>query len=147
MLLNDDHTCDEIADELRRAGLKLTPQRLAIVRALVGDDTHPTAQEIFDRLRGDFPGMSFATVYNTLSALASIGRVRALSLGGATRFDPNVGAHHHAICDRCGAVRDVPLARGEASRVAKQTVLEDGFHVDRVERLYRGTCAECRRDA
>ncbi len=144
MVLNQsEQERDTIVRELREAGLKVTRQRLAVVGALAGDETHPTAQEIFDRLRPDFPTMSFATVYNTLSALASIGRIRPLSLGGATRFDPNVGPHHHAICDRCGAVRDVP-SRGRPLTPRKDRVVLEGFEVHRVERLYRGLCADCR---
>src|SRR5208283_3157922 len=89
--------------DLKRAGLKMTPQRLAIVKLFAGDESHPTAQELFERLHGEFPSMSFATVYNTLDALASAGLSGTLRLGGAARFDPNVDAHHHAVCDRCGA--------------------------------------------
>ena len=125
--------------ELREAGLKVTPQRLAVFRALCGDVTHPTAQEIYERLRPTFPTMAFATVYNTLDALARIGRVRPLSLGGATRFDPNVAPHHHAICDRCGAVRDVP-ASDDFERPPRKVA---GYRVHRVEQLYRGLCPAC----
>jgi Fur family peroxide stress response transcriptional regulator len=59
--------------DLKRAGLKLTPQRIAIVRELDGDETHPTAQELYERLLPAFPTMSFATVYNTLAALERAG--------------------------------------------------------------------------
>src|SRR5512145_2769954 len=94
---------------VRASGLKLTPQRMAIVRELAADPTHPTAQELFERLRPTLPTMSFATVYNTLDALASAWLCAALSLApGPSRFDPNMKAHHHAVCDRCGLVRDVP---------------------------------------
>src|SRR5215475_11633222 len=94
---------------LRESGLKLTPQRLAIVRELSANPTHPTAQELFERLRPALPTMSFATVYNTLDALSSAGLCVALSLSpGPSRFDPNMEAHYHAVCDRCGLVRDVP---------------------------------------
>ena len=94
---------------VRASGLKLTPQRMAIVRELAADPTHPTAQELYERLRPSLPTMSFATVYNTLDALASAGLCAAMSLvPGASRFDPNMAAHHHAVCDRCGLVRDVP---------------------------------------
>ena len=137
MILNED----QIVEELRRAGLKVTPQRLAVARALSGDETHPTAQGLYERLLRDHPTMSFATVYNTLAALARIGRVRALTFGAATRFDPNVEAHHHAICDRCGAVRDVPAGR---SRERPPGEMVAGFEVHRVERIYRGLCAACR---
>src|SRR5438067_4556433 len=93
---------------LRARGLRITAQRIALVEAFASDASHPTAQDLFERLRPEFPTMSFATVYNTLDALASAGLSGTLRLGGAARFDPNVRAHHHAVCDRCGAVRDVP---------------------------------------
>src|SRR5271155_4273814 len=100
---------DEMLTCVRASGLKLTPQRMAIVRELAADPTHPTAQELYERLRPGLPTMSFATVYNTLDALAAAGLCASLSLSpGAARFDPNMAAHHHAVCDRCGLVRDVP---------------------------------------
>ena len=131
--------------DLKRAGLKMTPQRMAIVRLFATDFTHPTAQDLFERLREEFPTMSFATVYNTLDALASAGLCGALRLGGAARFDPNVSAHHHAVCDRCGAVRDVPaetLAPSSAT-VRRLQRRAGGFSVRAVERVYRGLCAKC----
>lgn len=126
-------------DSLRRAGLKITPQRAAIVRELAGDPTHPTAQELFERLRGSVPSMSFATVYNTLDALVRSGLCDALALApGATRFDANMFPHHHAVCDQCGMVRDVPRpADADASPPLQ------GFSVRSVERIYRGVCAAC----
>lgn len=131
----------QIAERLRRAGLKLTAQRLAIVRCLVGDETHPTAQELFDRLRPSFPTMSFATVYNTLAALTSLGACKPVQLGGATRFDPNVHPHDHVLCESCGSVRDVEAPPCPPS--ALEGPLRD-FQVHRMERIYRGLCASCR---
>lgn len=129
---------------IRAAGLKLTPQRVAIVQTLADDPTHPTAQELFDRLRAAMPTMSFATVYNTLAALTSAGLVGSLSLApGAARFDPNRVQHDHAVCDGCGLVRDVmrqgPKAPGGAERQAGIS----GFFVHAVEHIYRGLCATC----
>ena len=83
---------DDLVDALRAAGLKLTAQRLAIVECLADDVTHPTAQELYERLRPQFPTMSVATVYNTLSALTDIGRCRRLDLGGASRRAVSRGA-------------------------------------------------------
>lgn len=131
---------EAIVAELRAAGLKATPQRRAIIRTLLGDETHPTAQDIFERLSREHPGMAFATVYNTLGALQSIARVRSLAVGGATRFDPKVEHHDHVQCERCGAIRDVPAApTGTLPEI-------DGFELLHVERLYRGVCAACRDD-
>jgi Fe2+ or Zn2+ uptake regulation protein len=151
-------TEQDAARALREAGLKATPQRLAILRSLAADETHPTAQELYDRLSSEFPSLSVATVYNTLSALTRIGRCIPLELGGPLRFDPNVDAHDHAVCERCGAIRDVSAPLVEAQPI--QTQIEalpmqaqpqaasdpeglPGFTVRRVERIYRGLCAAC----
>ena len=110
-------------DRLRAEGLKLTAQRRAIVLQFATDESHPTAQELFERLRSAFPKMSFATVYNTLDALTDAGLSSTLRFSpgappsaqdgepsyaqasrgreaNAARFDPNVEPHHHAVCDR-----------------------------------------------
>jgi Fur family peroxide stress response transcriptional regulator len=130
-------------DALDRASMRKTPQRVAIVRAFVDDPSHPTAQQIFDRLRRQMPTMSFATVYNTLAALEQSGSCRTLRIDGpagdaGTRFDPNVEPHDHAVCDRCGAVSDIPRTSHESPP------LLSGFEVTAVERLYRGECAQCK---
>ena len=137
--------------DLKRAGLKLTPQRIAIVRLFAGDTSHPTAQDLFERLRPDFPSMSFATVYNTLDTLARTGLAGTVRLpgkrGDAARFDPNTDPHHHAVCDECGSVLDIaagtlaptPGATKRLRRVAP------GFAVRTVERIYRGLCSRCAR--
>lgn len=127
---------------LDRANLRKTPQRIAIVRAFVDDTSHPTAQAIFDRLRRAMPTMSFATVYNTLGALEQAGVCRTLELSGPAgeggrRFDPMVAPHDHAVCDRCGAVHDVPRKTTTKPEL-------DGFVVRAVEKLYRGECQHCR---
>jgi Fe2+ or Zn2+ uptake regulation protein len=135
---------------VKAAGLKLTPQRMAIVKELATDETHPTAQEIFDKLRPGLPTMSFATVYNTLDALSAAGLCAAMSLSpGSGRFDPNMMPHHHAVCDSCGAVRDVPSLEVSvediADRSAAKAVAEvaPGFELRSVERIFRGICAAC----
>jgi Fe2+ or Zn2+ uptake regulation protein len=135
--------------DLRRSGLKLTPQRIAIVRLFADDRSHPTAQDLFDRLRPAFPSMSFATVYNTLDALAQKGLAAIVRLPGkrgeTARFDPNSAPHHHAVCDRCGAVVDVAagtLAPTPASTEKLRRAVP-GFAIRTVERIYRGLCAVC----
>ena len=135
----------DMLQNLKRAGLKLTAQRIAIVRHFAVDRSHPTAQDLFERLRPGFPSMSFATVYNTLNALASAGLAGTLRLGNAARFDPNTKAHHHAICERCGAVCDVAAASLDPNRatIRKLGRVAPGFAVRAVERVYRGVCARC----
>jgi Fe2+ or Zn2+ uptake regulation protein len=135
--------------ELKGAGLKLTPQRIAIVRELAGDLTHPTAQALFERLRSSFPTMSFATVYNTLDTLVHCGLTGALSTGHgsrAVRFDPNTEPHHHAVCDACGTVVDIPVDGSSpptAPTAPPVPLTVRGFRVLREERIYRGLCNGC----
>jgi Fur family peroxide stress response transcriptional regulator len=137
--------------DLKRAGLKLTPQRIAIVRLFAGDESHPTAQDLFERLQPEFPSMSFATVYNTLDTLAKTGLAGIVRLpgkrGDAARFDPNTGPHHHAVCDGCGAVVDLPAGSLEPTPAAVKKLRRaaPGFSVRAVERTYRGLCARCAR--
>lgn len=136
---------EKMLRDLGRAGFKLTTQRTAIVNLFSAEESHPTAQELYERLRGSHPSISFATVYNTLDALANAGLSGTLRLGNAARFDPNTAPHHHAVCVECGNVTDVPaetLAPKAATvkRLQKQAL---GFDVRFVERTYRGVCASC----
>src|SRR5262249_51203459 len=93
----------------RCAGCKLplTPQRLAIFRVLAAIDCHPTADELFRRVRPRLPSLALGTVYRTLDWLEAHGLIaRVQSPGEPARFDANLGAHHHLICTRCRRVVD-----------------------------------------
>ena len=134
---------------LRAAGLKVTPQRMAIVHEVAGDESHPSAHELFERLRQMMPTMSFATVYNTLSALCDAGLGGQLSLApGSARFDPNTQPHDHVVCDVCGSVRDIPApvpAESSSAQLERGlTTAAPGFFVRSVERIVRGLCVHCR---
>ena len=148
----DSERSNAMLRDLKRAGLKVTPQRVAIVRQFAGDESHPTAQDLFERLRPSFPSMSFATVYNTLDALARAGLAGVVRLpgkrGDAARFDPNTGPHHHAVCDRCGAVIDIAAGTlaPTSGAIGKLRRAAPGFAVRAVERVYRGLCARCARE-
>jgi Fur family peroxide stress response transcriptional regulator len=134
-----------MVDDLREVGLRITPQRLAILKTFAGDTSHPTAQELFERLRPEFPSMSFATVYKTLDALARTGLSGTVRIGTAARFDPNTEPHHHLVCEACGAVLDLPVRSLNAGRAATRRIarVAPGFSIRSVERIYRGTCERC----
>src|SRR5260370_19172261 len=112
--MHEPERADAMLGDLKRAGLKRTPQRIAIVRLFAQDTSHPTAQDLFERLRPSFPSMSFATVYNTLDTLARAGLAGIVPLpgkrGDAARVDPNTPAHHHAVCGGCAAGLDTSAA-------------------------------------
>ena len=130
-------------ERLRGAGLKLTPQRLAVLEYLQRAAGHPTAEQIGAALNRRFPQASRATIYNTLRALRDAGLVSELRLDDAVaRYEANQASHHHFICRRCGRLEDVshdavgPPPPGE---------LGGGHTVETFEVVLRGLCAACGR--
>ena len=96
----------ELTELFRARGLKVTPQRQCIFKALHGNGAHPTAEALYATARAEMPTIALKTVYQTLNDLAAMGEIQQLDLGtGATRFDPNVDAHHHLVCGGCGSTR------------------------------------------
>ena len=135
-------TPTELAHRYRQHGLKLTPQREAVFRALVDNADHPTAEAVHAAVTAEMPNVSLRTVYQVLNDLADLGEVQALDLGtGAARFDPNVDPHHHLVCTACGKVRDVYASFRQVCVPAGE---EQGFAVDSAEVVFRGRCEDCR---
>ncbi len=132
-------TKDKI-ERYRKLGLKMTPQRLAILEYLEGNTTHPSAEDIFRHVEEKFPSMSFATVYNTLEALKEKGLIVELNIEpGKKRFDPNLEPHHHMICERCHRIFDV----FEDFPVDLPAEYAKRFKVKRCQVVFYGLCREC----
>ncbi|MER3427894.1 MAG: transcriptional repressor [Pyrinomonas sp.] len=132
-----------IEQRLREAGLKVTPQRYAVLDYLWRHRTHPTADEIEAAVNYRFPCASRATVYNTLHALREAGLVQEIYVrGGVTRYDIRLEPHHHFVCRRCGRLEDI-------SAVVVQVEAPDLFAERTVESfdvVVHGLCAACRRN-
>lgn len=129
-------------DASRRAGVKLTHQRLEIFRELAGRDEHPDAESIFRAVKERLPTVSLDTVYRTLWLLYELGLITTLGpRQDAIRFDVNLGPHHHFVCLRCGLVQDLPADAFEAVRVPPELARLGGVQEARVE--LRGLCARC----
>lgn len=135
---------NDLLDSLRAKGLRMTPQRLAILRALVMDTDHPTAEELHRRLHGEFPTMSLATVYKTIVLLKRHGEVMELEFSARdNRFDAfNSRPHPHLICTGCGKVMD-PDVPGLADMI--QRLQDDTGYAVTSHRLdFYGLCPDCR---
>lgn len=133
----------ELTELFRSRGLKVTPQRQCVFRALDGNTQHPTAEGVYERVIAEMPTVSLRTVYQTLNDLAAMGEISQIDLGtGSARFDPNLDAHQHLVCDGCGTVIDVP---GELTDIHVPVEQRHGFEVSRTEIVFRGRCAACRR--
>lgn len=122
-------------------GLKLTPQRLAVLSYLEGNTDHPSADDIYKAVSIQYPTMSFATVYNTLDTLREKGYIMELSIDpGKKRFDPNTHLHHHLICQSCKRVRDVPVEFAiDLPEEMKGNFSITGNHIE-----FYGICPVCR---
>jgi Fe2+ or Zn2+ uptake regulation protein len=127
---------------MREQGLRVTPQRMAIVTQLAGNTEHPTVESLFDAARVAMPAISLKTVYQTVHDLEALGEVRLLDVGtGQVRVDPNVEhRHHHVVCNSCGRVRDVPVDFPDLTLPRRHRA---GFRVDAVDVIFRGSCDTC----
>ena len=95
-------------EKYREIGLKLTPQRLAILHYLEGNKDHPSAESVYRAVHKKFPTMSLATVYSTLSALKEKGSLLELTIDpDKKRFDPETRLHNHLICISCRRIVDI----------------------------------------
>ena len=101
----------EFAARCRAAGLPVTPQRTAIIEALLDATDHPRAESICAEVRRRHPHVSLATVHRTLETLCRIGEARKVTtLHDSARYDGNLRPHHHVVCVRCRRIRDVEIA-------------------------------------
>ncbi|SFH53739.1 Fur family transcriptional regulator [Pisciglobus halotolerans] len=128
--------------KLKNNGIRITPQRYAILQYLIENDTHPTADTIYQALSERFPNMSVATVYNNLRLFTKIGFVKEMKYGDASsRFDFATTEHYHAICERCGKIEDVYYPGLEDVESVTEDLTGFKVHTHRLE-IY-GICMEC----
>lgn len=133
-------TADELVALLRAQGKKVTSQRVLIYQAVLGDRSHPTAEQIHSRLKDQLPGLSLTTVYSALNDLVQAGELRRFDAGdGSIHFDPEMRPHAELVCVRCGRIDDAPL-----QRVPRQPPgLVSGYQILRRTELLHGVCPKC----
>lgn len=128
--------------KLKSTGVRMTPQRHAILSFLLDAHTHPTVDEIYRALEKKFPSMSVATIYNNLKVFLEAGLVRELTYGdGASRFDADMSDHYHAICQKCGKIEDFEYA--PLLEIERAAAKETGYRVHGHRMEVYGVCAEC----
>ena len=122
------------------SGLKMTPQRRAIIEYLQSAMNHPTADEVLTAVNETFPMTSRATVYNTLNWLKGAGMVMEVFEGGIVRYDPNTSDHHHFVCRDCGKVEDIEC---ESISTLEICSLPGNPKIENYQITVRGLCSVC----
>jgi Fur family transcriptional regulator, peroxide stress response regulator len=128
---------------LQKSGMRVTPQRLAICDYLISTDTHPTAEDIYQNLKPNFPSLSAATVYNTLDVLVAMGMVNTLGSVGDNKvhFDGHVEPHINIACIECHKIIDVDSAYVE--KLDQEMIHQSGFKLLGSRMMYYGICPQC----
>src|SRR6476619_5429631 len=124
-------------------GEKLTRQREAVLGVIREREDHPTANDIFEAARQRLPGISYATVYNSLRFLKEAGLVHEIKFGdSASRYDRETDRHDHAICNSCGKLVDFDLP--QTAELMQAAARKSRFKPESVHLTLRGLCADCR---
>lgn len=132
---SENHTA--LSEKLKACDVRPTPQREVVLKVILDKRDHPTADEIFARVKVLMPGISLATVYNCLETLVRGGLVRQVNLERApTRYCPNLHEHAHFHDEATGKVHDVELPGDFMDRL--RAVLPAGFDATTIELNFRG---------
>lgn len=98
---------EQLVTKLRESGFKVTPQRLAVCKIILTSKDHPTADEIYEKVKKRHPTMSLATVYQTLHLLSEIGLLQELGFSKSiSRYEPDTSPHINIVCVKCGKIED-----------------------------------------
>lgn len=128
----------ELSSTLNKIGLRSTKQRLCVYDVILEKRDHPTADDIFLRVRKKLPKISFATVYNCLETFVECGLVKKINLDRtSSRYCPNLAPHAHFKCTESGAITDLPICEETLSSL--KSILPKGFSLAGFDLSFHGT--------
>lgn len=123
----------------------LTRRRAVVLQVVQASHGHMTASEIYEAARRILPGLSYATVYNSLRYLKQKGHLREITFGNAaSRYDADTKRHDHAICSRCGTLVDFDLP--ETPGLMRAAARRSHFKPESIHLTLIGLCPDCRSD-
>jgi len=133
---------EEIIALYRKKGLRITPQRQMIFSLLAEDHSHPTMEDIYQRLRTQMPDVSRSTVYKTLRELIEMGELLEVKDIGkkGIRYDVNTSVHHHLYCTQCHKLVDIEPDLGSIELPDED---QKGFKIQRSQVTFFGLCSDC----
>jgi Fur family peroxide stress response transcriptional regulator len=132
--------------KIKSRDMRVTPQRLAVLRILAASEGHPSVDEIYKQVKGEFPTTSLATIYKTVSLLKELDEVLELGFpDGSNRYDGNNPVPHpHAICVKCKKIMDPHLAGIDELR--EEMSRKTGYKILHHRMDFFGFCPECQQN-
>ena len=137
---------EQIIKALRDKGYRLTPQRLAMLKIIAESQRHPTAEQIYEQMKADFPTTSLATIYKTLTLLKGLGEVLELNFATvACHYDGNKPyPHPHVICTKCGQILDPKSAA--VAEISQEMARQTGYQITHHQLNFFGLCPSCQKE-
>lgn len=134
---------DELTARLREWGHRLTPQRMAVLRILAADEGHPSVEQIYERIRVDFPMTSLATIYKTVTLLRENDEVLELGFSdGGNCYDGNKPyPHPHLVCIKCKSIVDLQVAT--LSELPQKVAQSTNYRIVSHRLDFFGICPQC----
>ena len=134
---------DRFFEICKQHNLKITPQRTSVYHALMSAENHPSADDIFQIVKHQYPNITFDTVNRTLMTFTQIGLLTIVeSYRGSRRFDPNFEDHHHMHCLKCGRIVDFTSDEFDQLKAPKKLMQKFATVISR-RVIFNGICLEC----
>jgi Fur family peroxide stress response transcriptional regulator len=134
---------EQLITKLKEREYRLTPQRVELVRLIAASEGHPSASQLYDQIKIQFPTMSLATVYKTLDLLKELGEVLEIDLRDDSHYDGNKPyPHPHLICTNCQKIVDGELNTAVVN-IVKEVEQSFGFKILKHQLAFYGLCPDC----
>ena len=138
---------------LKQKNIKITSQRLEILRYLDQNRMHQSVDQIYNKLKNKNPSLPKTTVYNSLQILAKEGIIKTISISNSElRYDFNNNNHHHFLCKKCGKIIDVDIKckncyvnhDNEFKCPNVIDLIKKGYEIDEIHGYFKGLCNDCK---
>ncbi len=142
-MTNSDARFDQLIAALKERDFRLTPQRIELVRLIAVSDGHPSANQLYQKIKLKFPTMSHATVYKTLGLLKEMNQVYEIDLREDSHYDGNrPQPHPHLICMKCNQIIDAEVSLDQKS--LRRLERTSGYQILRPQISLYGLCLDCK---
>jgi Fur family peroxide stress response transcriptional regulator len=149
--MNSNHRLNEILLKIKKMGYSLTPQRLEIIKIISESKNHPSATDIYNKVKELYPMVSLNTVYKNLSMLSSLHEVKEIkTMQDSVRYDGDISLHGHAICEKCGEIIDVEINEPDFKRFFETKIknkLKKNYRIRNYGVEFYGLCGDCDKES